>query len=374
MSKFFKPLLFAAAMLIGANATASETPEAKKSDNTSVAKQIIQNTTFGGYVVGKAELNNQENAVHSNMQVRYGRLYVKGNISNFGYQLQMEVTGVGGSAGEKGPRIVDAWGEWQRFDFARVKFGQFKRAFTFENPMSPWDIGFGGHAQITSKLAGMNDRCGEHSSGGRDIGVQLQGDLFPSSRDGHHFVHYQIGLWTGSGINHADNNNHKDLIGGLYVSPIKGLKIGAWGWNGKYKSASGITVDRNRWAAGFAYDGLFTARGEYAHSHGYKISDWNASTNSWNNSNKSEGWYIMAGMPITHDKKLRAFAKFDTYSDYLKLDYSTTKNIYGLAVEYWFMKNLKLQLNANIINDKATIHKGGDGKYSTLDLQLYWRF
>ena len=82
----------------------------------------------------------------------------------------------------------------------------------------------------------------------------------------------------------------------------------------------------------------------------------------------------MAGAPVTRDKRLRIYAKVDSYSDYLHLDYSTTKNIYGLTAEYWFMKNLKLQLNANTINDKATTHKGLDGKYSTLDLQLYWRF
>lgn len=353
----------------------SDNGDNKKSNSAASAiKTVTQNTTFGGYVIGSASLNNQDGAVHSNFQLRLARLYAKGKIGDFAYQLQMQVNGVGGSAGEKGPRIVDAWGEWQRFSFARVKFGQFKRAFLFENPMNPWDISFGAYSQITTKLAGMSDRCGEHDSNGRDIGVQLQGDLLPIANHSRHLIHYQVGLWTGNGINHADNNSHKDLIGGIYLMPLKGLKVGAWGWNGRYTSSTNVTVDRKRWAAGFAYDGLFIARGEYAHSYGYKVSDFVAETNSWKNSGKSEGWYVMAGAPVTRDKKLRIFAKVDSYSDYLHLDYSTTKNIYGLTAEYWFMKNLKLQLNANAINDKATSHKGGDGKYSTLDLQLYWRF
>lgn len=376
MTNYAKWALLAAllAMPVISTSAAENNGENKQNTASSVIKTVAQSTTFGGYVIGSASLNNQEDAVHSNFQLRLARLYAKGKIGDFAYQLQMQVNGIGGSAGEKGPRIVDAWGEWQHFSFARIKFGQFKRAFLFENPMNPWDISFGAYSQITTKLAGMSDRCGEHDSNGRDIGVQLQGDLLPIANHSRHLIHYQVGLWTGNGINHADNNSHKDLIGGIYLMPLKGLKVGAWGWNGRYTSSTNVTVDRKRWAAGFAYDGLFIARGEYAHSYGYKVSDFVAETNSWKNSGKSEGWYVMAGAPVTRDKKLRIFAKVDSYSDYLHLDYSTTKNIYGITAEYWFMKNLKLQLNANTINDKATSHKGGDGKYSTLDLQLYWRF
>ena len=379
MTNYAKWALLAAmlvmpALNVAAADNSSNGTDSKSNSTTSAIKTVTQNTTFGGYVIGTASLNNQDAAVHSNFQLRLARLYAKGKIGDFAYQLQMQVSGVGGSTGEKGPRIVDAWGEWQHFSFARIKFGQFKRAFLFENPMNPWDIGFGTYSQLTSKLSGMSDRCGEHDSNGRDIGVQLQGDLLPIANHSRHLIHYQVGLWTGNGINHADNNSHKDLIGGIYVMPVKGLKVGAWGWNGRYTSSTNITVDRKRWAAGFAYDGAFIARAEYAHSYGYKVSDYVAETDSWKNSNKSEGWYVMAGAPVTRDKKLRIFAKVDSYSDYLHLDYSTTKNIYGLTAEYWFMKNLKLQLNANTINDKATTHKGKDGKYSTLDLQLYWRF
>ncbi len=379
MTNYAKWALLAAmlvmpALNVAAADNSSTGTENKSNSAASAIKTVTQNTTFGGYVIGSASLSNQDEAVHSNFQLRLARLYAKGKIGDFAYQLQMQVSGVGGSTGEKGPRIVDAWGEWQHFSFARIKFGQFKRAFLFENPMNPWDIGFGTYSQLTSKLSGMSDRCGEHDSNGRDIGVQLQGDLLPIANHSRHLIHYQVGLWTGNGINHADNNSHKDLIGGIYVMPVKGLKVGAWGWNGRYTSSTNITVDRKRWAAGFAYDGAFIARAEYAHSYGYKVSDYVAETDSWKNSNKSEGWYVMAGAPVTRDKKLRIFAKVDSYSDYLHLDYSTTKNIYGLTAEYWFMKNLKLQLNANTINDKATTHKGKDGKYSTLDLQLYWRF
>ena len=178
-------------------------------------KDLVENSKFGGFVIGRAAFNDRDlsgaNKYHSNFDLRLVRGYVDGKILNFQYKLQLEYEGYGG-ASEKGPHIVDAWGEWQKFKFFRIKLGQFKRCFTFENPTNPWDISFGGYSQLSDKLAGMNDRIGEHSSGGRDGGVQIQGDLLPSRKDGHGFVHYQIGLFNGQGINHNDVNNHKDLI------------------------------------------------------------------------------------------------------------------------------------------------------------------
>lgn len=241
-------------------------------------KDLVENSKFGGFVIGRAAFNDRDlsgaNKYHSNFDLRLVRGYVDGKILNFQYKLQLEYEGYGG-ASEKGPHIVDAWGEWQKFKFFRIKLGQFKRCFTFENPTNPWDISFGGYSQLSDKLAGMNDRIGEHSSGGRDGGVQIQGDLLPSRKDGHGFVHYQIGLFNGQGINHNDVNNHKDLIGNIAICPIKDLSIAFFGWHGKYTS-NNITVDRNRMAWGVKYAGPFTVRVEYGVSEGHKISDYAA--------------------------------------------------------------------------------------------------
>ncbi len=193
-------------------------------------QDIKQNTTFGGYVIGKAAFNDQDldnkNESHSTFDIRLIRAYVNGKVWDFRYGLQMEMNGVSGSSAEKGPRVLDAWAEWEKYSFVKVKFGQFKRGFTFENPMNPWDIGFGAYSQATTMLAGMNDRVGEHSCNGRDLGLQVQGDLFKSPDDGHNWLHYQLGVYNGQGVNHADRNDNKDLIGGLWLSPVKDLCIG----------------------------------------------------------------------------------------------------------------------------------------------------
>lgn len=339
-------------------------------------ENIKQSTTFGGYVIGKASFNDQDldskNKTHSTFDIRLIRAYVNGKLWDFKYGLQMEMNGVAGTGTEKGPRVIDAWTEWCKYKFASIKFGEFKRGFTFENPMNPWDVGFTSNSQVISKLAGMSDRVGEHSSGGRDLGLQLQGDLFTSKKDGHSFLHYQIGIYNGQGINHADENNTKDIIGGIWVSPVKDLCIGAFGWAGNYtKTVDGkdITVDRNRLAFGLKYESKWTVRGEYVTSQGHKISDYNINGNeiTVSGNDRADGWYVMVGAPATSHCKI--YGKWDVYRD--DKTFNKQKSIYAAAVNYYFHKNFKLQAEYQFVNDKSYV---GDQHYNVGEIQLYWRF
>lgn len=340
-------------------------------------QDIKQNTTFGGYVVGKAAFNDQDldskNESHSTFDIRLIRAYVNGKVWDFKYGLQMEMSGVAGSSSEKGPRVIDAWAEWCKYDFVKIKFGQFKRGFSFENPMNPWDVGYGANAQVISKLAGMSDRVGEHLSGGRDLGLQIQGDLIPSSKDGHHFLHYQVGAYNGQGINHADRNNSKDIIGGVWVSPVKDLCIGVFGWTGQYSNnvnGKKITVDRNRIAYGIKYESKWTVRAEYIQSQGHKISDYivnETGETSIKGSDKADGWYATVGVPVTD--KCKIYGKWDVYRD--QKNKSSQKSIYSVAVNYYFYKNLKIQGLYGFVEDNSY---SGDKHYNTAELQLYWRF
>ena len=73
---------------------------------------------------------------------------------------------------------------------------------------------------MINRLSGFGDRAGEKSSGGRDIGVQLSGDILPNA-SGRKLLHYQVGVYNGEGINRSDKNNQKDIIGGIWVMPMK---------------------------------------------------------------------------------------------------------------------------------------------------------
>lgn len=348
--KFIRNILLIAAITLCPNVNAQD------KTGKQIKADIKQNTTFGGYVVGRATATDQEGTTsHLNMDLRYARLYVDGKVLDFKYKLQLEMA--------SDPRILDAWVEWQRYKFFAVKFGQFKRAFTFENPMNPWNIGFGGYSQLTSKLAGMSDRIGEHSSGGRDMGLQIQGDLLPIGEDKHNFLHYQVGLYNGQGINQKDINHSKDLIGGLFFYPIKNLAIAAFGWNGKYtNTTSKLSADRKRLSFGVNYEADWTVRAEYAVSKGQKFNK----QHKLSGSNKADAWYVAVGAPVTD--KCKVYAKWDVYRD--TKEWNSTKSIYALSANYYFTKNLKLQANYNYNYERLATDKA----YNTFEMQLYWRF
>ena len=213
----------------------------KRSDIASVPK-------FGGYIIGSYKYGDHDANHGDGFNLRLIRLYVDGTVmKDFKYRLQLEVNGT--------PHVKDATLEWVHWKFLQVKAGQFKRCFSFENPYNPWNVGVGDYSQIVKKFAGMGDRCGEKTMGGRDMGVQLQGDLFQSRKDGHYQFHYQAAVYNGQGINAKDQNKQKDFIGTLQWSPIRNLTLGAFGWYGKWYSADiKQNLDRKRYAFGVKYE------------------------------------------------------------------------------------------------------------------------
>lgn len=329
-------------------------------------KEIASVPQFGGYLVGRAQYTNDRTSKNGGgFDLRMVRGYVKGTIlKEWNYYIQLEYSGAPGV--DKGVRLLDAYGEWKRFPEFSVKFGQMKRVFTFENPYSPWDTGFGNYSQLVQKLAGMSDRVGEHSSGGRDAGIVVQGDLFPA--EDHRWLHYQVGVYNGQGINHSDENKQKDVIGGLWVSPTKELQIGAFGWTGRY-TRNNVTVDRNRMAYGIKYEGDWTVRAEYATSQGGKTDNRFAAT-------RADAWYVSVGAPLC--KKLKAYAVWDVYRDEKTSD--TQNALYTLALNYRLWKNLMIQGTYSYTDgSQAAYSDTGErsvskNNYHTAMLQLYVRF
>ena len=193
----------------------------------------LSNVKLSGYGMIQYQYSGQKNAESNSFNIRMGRIALEGRIADdFYWKTQIQFNGNTSNLGSS-PRMVDLFAEWQKFEYFKVKIGQFKNPFTFENPMHPIDQGFMGYSQNVSKLAGFSDRAGEHASNGRDIGLQLQGD-FLKNANGRNLLHYQIGVFNGQGTNTKDVDNQKNVIGGVWVMPVSGMRIGAFGWTGSY--------------------------------------------------------------------------------------------------------------------------------------------
>ena len=225
-----------AALLTGCVCTISaEELETTETTETSQKTTIelpawVKNIKFSGYGMLQYQGTDQEDAKSNTFNLRLARFILDGKIGDFDWRAQIQGTNVKGP-GEPTVQLVDLYAEWRRFPEFKVRAGQFKRAFTYENPTHPITQGWRAYADVINNLSGFGDRTGEKSSGGRDIGIQFSGDLFPNAK-GRRVFHYQVGVYNGEGINEKDKDNRKDIIGGVWVMPIQGLRIGAFGWTG----------------------------------------------------------------------------------------------------------------------------------------------
>ena len=362
----------------------------------------LNNVKLSGYGMTQYQYSGQKGKESNSFNIRMGRIALEGRIANdFYWKTQIQFNGNTSDLGSS-PRMVDLFAEWQKYSYFKVKIGQFKNPFTFENPMHPIDQGFMGYSQNVSKLAGFSDRSGKHASNGRDIGLQLQGD-FLKNANGRNLLHYQIGVFNGQGINTKDVDNQKNVIGGVWVMPVAGMRIGAFGWTGSYARkgnwtetvadpTSSVTpgatneithtnevrsLSQNRYAFSFEYKANdWTVRSEYIHSTGMAFNksitnhgDEASKDCSLNQKigNKAQGVYGLVIAPIV-SKKLYAKARYDMYEANGKTDMMRTQ--YEVGLNYHINKNFTILSEYAFVNDRTS----ADHNYSMADVEVCFRF
>jgi hypothetical protein len=348
--------------------------------STQAQSEWFQNVKFSGYGMVQYQASDQDGAENNGFNLRLVRMALEGRAhQDFYWKVQMQINGntYDPDKAKTDIRLVDLFGEWQKYEFFKVKAGQFKRPFTFENPMHPITQGFMSYSQNVSKLAGFSDRTGEQGSNGRDLGVQLQGD-FLKDASGRNLLHYQVGVFNGEGINQKDKDNRKDIIGGMWVMPVKGMRIGAFGWTGSRGNmldpVTGTTrsVEKNRYCLSIEYDkDEYTFRAEYLHSQGWgaKSPGNNVREIDYSKGDKADGWYVFGIVPLIKGK-LHAKARYETYRN--QKEWDTSLNQFEVGLNYFFTKNLELHAEYARINDRTL----ADGKhnYNMVDLELDFRF
>ena len=366
----------------------------------------LSNVKLSGYGMIQYQYSGQKNAESNSFNIRMGRIALEGRIADdFYWKTQIQFNGNTSNLGSS-PRMVDLFAEWQKFEYFKVKIGQFKNPFTFENPMHPIDQGFMGYSQNVSKLAGFSDRAGEHASNGRDIGLQLQGD-FLKNTNGRNLLHYQIGVFNGQGTNTKDVDNQKNVIGGVWLMPVSGMRIGAFGWTGSYARKGNWTetvadptssvspdatkeithtnevrsLNQNRYAFSFEYkkDG-WTVRSEYIHSTGKAFAK---SITNFNDANakdcnlnakigdKAQGVYGLVIAPLAQlpkNSRIDVKARYDMYQPNGKNNMQKTQ--YEAGLNFHIGKRFSILTEYALVNDK-TLAKHN---YSMADAEVCFRF
>ncbi len=336
------------------------------------------NLKFSGYGMLQYQGQDKEGAKTNSFNLRLARFILDGKIGDFDWRAQIQGTNAKGP-GEPTVQLVDLYAEWRKYPEFKIRAGQFKRAFTFENPTHPITQGWRSYADVINRLSGFGDRAGEKSSGGRDIGVQLSGDILPNA-SGRKLLHYQVGVYNGEGVNRSDKNNQKDIIGGIWVMPVKGVRIGAFGWHGShgdmvvgYDIAGKAITDNiplNRYCLSAEYDkDEFTFRTEYIHSQGWGTGVIGSNVINYGLGDKADGWYAFGIVPIIKSK-LHAKARYQTYR--VAKEWSSSVNQVECGLNYFFTKNMEMHLEYSHVNDRNLAPDNHN--YNLVDVELDFRF
>ena len=163
--------------------------------------------------------------------------------------------------------------------------------------------------------------------------------------------------------------------------PIKGLRVGAFGWTGSRgnmvygtdpTTGKDLTcsVAKNRYAISAEYSqGEYMFRTEYLHSQGWGAAKAgnNTRTIDFTKGDKADGWYAFGIVPIIKGK-LHAKARYQCYR--AQKEWDSAKTSYEAGLNYFFTKNLEMHFEYARINDR----KLEKHNYNLVDLEMDFRF
>lgn len=252
--------------------------------------------------------------------VRRARLDIRGKANPFfSYRLQGDFAGT--------PKLIDAYAEIKIAYYLNFTIGQAKIPFSFESLATADKMESINRSQVVEALVGWNtDVIGNQN--GRDIGVQAGGSF---GKYANRFLFdYKIGVFNGSGINVADKNRNKDIVGRLIAHPVKGLDFGGSFYSGvgNFGTPTATNQDRNRYGVELNYEyKRFFVRGEFIEGKDGAIN--------------RNGWYAQTGYFLI-PAKLQLILKYDIYDPNTAISKNTT-TAYLIGGTYQFNNWSKIQ-------------------------------
>jgi len=307
--------------------------------------------TIAGYTQVRYQVLEETGKIDG-FDIRRARLDVKGVISPYwSYRVQFDLAGT--------PKLIDAYAELKLNDYFNFTIGQAKIPFSLENLTSSNKLELIDRSQAVEALVARGKDVGGNQNG-RDIGIQLGGTIL-KLKD-RPVVDYRVGIYNGSGINTADNNEKKDYAARLILHPVTGLDISGALYNGsrfvpEVKTGTVVTtpsknVDRNRYGFDLNYDLKNLAiRGEYVHGTD-DVTD-------------RQGYYIQGGYYFL-EKKLQLIAKYDFY-DANKAIAKDASTWYVFGTNFNFNSNVRLQANYTVKQEEGT---SIDNNFASIQFQI----
>ncbi len=274
----------------------------------------------------------------SSFQAKRLRLIADGRVTDkISFRLQIEAfNGIQGgreSTKQKDLQVMDAFATWKIIPQFQIRAGQFYTPMGFENyNISPATLETVDFSNICYRIACRNAISYNYVDYGRDLGIMILGDLFPSDK-GFNYLSYDLVLSNGSLPSKDDNNKSKDLIGAITIRPFKHMMIKAsYNW-GEYSDGTDHYLPMHRFITGAWYNnpkGL-NLRAEYG-----MIKSKQANLDEMS-AYVLAGWRFKGGW--------QPLARWDMYKDNTNPTSPNNYNRILRGLSYEVFKNLRLQAN-----------------------------
>jgi hypothetical protein len=162
------------------------------------------------------------------------RIGVMGNIPyDFSYYALIEASPFFNGAGQM--FLLDAFVSYNRFDFARVSVGQFKKPLGLELITPCSGLNTINRSEVVNELTGPTNR---------DMGLMILGG------DANSMISYRLAIMNGSGVNTLNEDNFMDYYGRVDFQPIKGVTLGGSMMFGRDRAENENAGNDERWRYG----------------------------------------------------------------------------------------------------------------------------
>jgi phosphate-selective porin len=320
--------------------------------------------TLGGFLQLQAEFGDSPdarfNGIEDRFLMRRARVNLQGSfLENFDYKMEIDL-GANSLSEQTGSRgaLTDLFLNWNKFEYANIKAGQYKTHFGWEQIAADAKI-------LTVERSLPNDRLTD----GRQIGTSVTGAVLEKR------LSYAIGMFNGTSVNNSFNDNDHFM----YTARIQGAAVKTeWNkmpveWNvginglstkdnGATKGGFGIDStpggtadnlfigDRNAWGLDTQVKvGPFDFQAEYLRNR------FEPDNNTPANGFEADGWYVLGGYFVV-PKYLQAVVKFENFDPNKGLD-GNTSDVWTFGLNY-YIKGDDLKLMANYLyGDQAGVEE-----------------
>jgi phosphate-selective porin OprO and OprP len=307
----------------------------------------VNELKIGGLVQAQADFGDKGDVrwatAHDRFYMRRVRLNTLGRFAeHFDFRAEVELAGSMGEAPGMRVQLTDGWVNWNRYDFARVKAGQFFPAFGFEKRQPPATL-----QSIEFSLAG------DQMLPDRQVGTQIWGDALEKR------MSWSFGVFNGMNANSSFNDSDNFMVvPRLEGKPFKGRLLGLDGqWavglsayysdNERFPLPTGLVTpgQTNVFAGqrlGTAVDtqlklGPVDVWAEYFRT------EFDPDIGS---SHDAEGWYVLGGYYVV-PRKLQALVKYEAFDPDTGVSGDST-DTWTFGLSYAF-KGYNLKLFANYL-------------------------